>query len=119
VARWGVGKRAEGREELRSKSSVKWQLATRHDSYQQPNFSRRANPSRVAAGREWAPAMRGRLLEGYRRETIDRPLDWRALDFAGATAGAGFSHALDLFGDGSVRLVSTPGHSRPITLIMY
>ena len=62
-------------------------------------------------GREWAPAVRGRLLEGYRRETVDRPLDWRALDFAGAPASKGFSHTLDLLGDGSVRLVSTPGHS--------
>jgi N-acyl homoserine lactone hydrolase len=61
--------------------------------------------------REWAPAVRGRLLEGYRRGTVDRPLDWRTLEFAGATAGAGFSHTLDLFGDDSVRLVSTPGHS--------
>jgi N-acyl homoserine lactone hydrolase len=25
--------------------------------------------------------------------------------------GAGFSHTLDLLGDGSIRLVSTPGHS--------
>ena len=62
-------------------------------------------------GREWAPAVRGRLMEGYRRGMVDRPLDWRTLEFAGATAGAGFSHTLDLFGDDSVRLVSTPGHS--------
>ncbi len=32
--------------------------------------------------REWAPALRGRLLEGYRRETVERPLNWRALDSA-------------------------------------
>ena len=61
-------------------------------------------------GREWAPAVRGRLLEGYRCETVDRPLDWRALDLTTA-AGAGFSHAIDLLGDGSVQVVSTPGHS--------
>ena len=62
-------------------------------------------------GREWAPAVRGRMIEGYRRGLVDRPLDWRTLEFAGATPGAGFSHTLDLFGDDSVRLVSTPGHS--------
>ena len=61
--------------------------------------------------REWAPAVRGRLLEGYRRETVNRPLDWRTLDLAAAPAGAGFSHAIDLFGDGSLHIVSTPGHS--------
>lgn len=61
---------------------------------------------------EWDPAMRGRLLEGYRRATVDRPLAWRALDLA--TAGVpsdSFARTLDLFGDGSVRLVSTVGHS--------
>jgi N-acyl homoserine lactone hydrolase len=61
--------------------------------------------------REWAPAVRGRLLEGYRRETVDRPLDWRTLNFDAASPGAGFARTLDLLGDGSVRLVSTPGHS--------
>jgi len=61
--------------------------------------------------REWVPALRGRLLEGYRCETVDRPLNWRTLDFGDAPAGAGFNHTLDLLGDGSIRLVSTPGHS--------
>jgi N-acyl homoserine lactone hydrolase len=48
---------------------------------------------------------------GYRCESIDRPLDWRTLDFRAAKASAGFSHTLDLLGDGSVLVVSTPGHS--------
>ena len=33
------------------------------------------------------------------------------MDFGDAPPGAGFSHTLDLLGDGSIRLVSTPGHS--------
>lgn len=61
--------------------------------------------------REWRPAVRGRLSEGYRRETVDRPLAWRALDLAAGVPSDGFAHTLDLFGDGSVRLVSTVGHS--------
>ena len=53
--------------------------------------------------REWQPALRGRLLEGYRRETVDRPLAWRALDLAAGVPSDGFDRTLDLFGDGSVR----------------
>ena len=61
--------------------------------------------------REWEQALRGRLLEGYRRATVDRPLAWRALDLATGVPSDGFVRTLDLFGDGSVRLVSTVGHS--------
>jgi N-acyl homoserine lactone hydrolase len=61
--------------------------------------------------REWQPALRGRLLEGYRRQTVERPLAWRPLELAAGAAADGFAHTLDLLGDGSVRLVSTPGHS--------
>jgi len=55
--------------------------------------------------------MRGRLLEGYRRATVDRPLAWRALDLTAGVLSDSFARTLDLFGDGSVRLVSTVGHS--------
>jgi N-acyl homoserine lactone hydrolase len=61
--------------------------------------------------REWRPAVRGRLLAGYRRETVDRPLAWRTLGLTAGPPSNGFDHTLDLFGDGSVRLVSTVGHS--------
>lgn len=41
-------------------------------------------------------------------KTIDR---WRELDFAQAEPFESFAHTIDLFGDGLVRLVSSPGHS--------
>ena len=67
----------------------------------------RRSCSTGASGRRPSAAVCSRAT-GAKRSTVHST---GALDFAGATAGAGFSHALDLFGDGSVRLVSTPGHS--------
>jgi glyoxylase-like metal-dependent hydrolase (beta-lactamase superfamily II) len=63
---------------------------------------------------EWASAHSSGLRKGYRRAHLDHPLDWRLLDFTAADVGSyeTFGRALDLLGDGSIRLVSTPGHSR-------
>ncbi len=54
-----------------------------------------------------------RHAAGYVRGHIDHPFDFRLLDFDGEAvdAFASFGRALDLFGDGSVRLVATPGHT--------
>jgi len=52
--------------------------------------------------REWDAANRGGLLQGYRRAHLDPALRWRAIDVAAEE---------DLFGDGTVRLFHTPGHS--------
>jgi glyoxylase-like metal-dependent hydrolase (beta-lactamase superfamily II) len=62
---------------------------------------------------EWRAACKGGFAEGYRHEHFDQPFDWRTVDYAGpgASAHAGFERTLDLFGDGSVRLLSTPGHT--------
>lgn len=63
--------------------------------------------------REWRAATHGGVREGYRRSQFDHPFDWRTLDFEGPTAESHvtFGASLDLFGDGSVRLLSTPGHT--------
>ncbi len=61
---------------------------------------------------EWAAASTGGFAEGYRRTHYDQPLDWRTIDYEGAEPYAGFERTLDLFGDGSVRLLSTVGHTR-------
>ena len=42
----------------------------------------------------------------------DQPFDWRTVDYDAAPPYATFERTLDLFGDGSVRLLSTPGHTR-------
>jgi N-acyl homoserine lactone hydrolase len=52
--------------------------------------------------REWDAAQGGGLLQGYHRQHLDPALDWRAIDV---------EHETDLFGDGSVRLLHTPGHT--------
>jgi glyoxylase-like metal-dependent hydrolase (beta-lactamase superfamily II) len=62
---------------------------------------------------EWRAASAGGFLQGYRREHYDQPFDWRTIDYAGPAAHAhgAFQRTVDLFGDGSVRLLSTPGHT--------
>ena len=64
-------------------------------------------------GREWAAATSRSFTSGYRRRLVDHAFDWRALDFdgPGVEAFATFGRSLDLFGDGALRLVSTPGHT--------
>lgn len=53
------------------------------------------------------------LLHGYVRRHFVRPVEYRSLDFESdhATSYATFGRTLDLFGDGSVRAVFTPGHT--------
>ena len=53
------------------------------------------------------------LLHGYVRRHFVRDVDYRLLDFEGrgAESYATFGRTLDLFGDGSVRLLPTPGHT--------
>ena len=63
--------------------------------------------------REWAAATSRGFTTGYRSRLVDHAFDWRALDLDGpdVEAFATFGRSLDLFGDGSLRLVSTRGHS--------
>jgi N-acyl homoserine lactone hydrolase len=69
---------------------------------------------------EWRAARaRGSWLRGYTLAQLDPRASYRTLDFAlGSTDPAAarprgaFAQTLDLFGDGSLILVFTPGHSR-------
>jgi len=62
---------------------------------------------------EWEVARKGRQLDGYIKRQYDHAFDYRLIDFEGpdTSSFATFARALDVFGDGSVRLVSTPGHT--------
>ena len=62
---------------------------------------------------EWRAARSGGFRKGYSRKLIDHPYAWREVDFDDprVTSFASFGRTIDLFGDGSVRLISTPGHS--------
>ncbi len=63
---------------------------------------------------EWRAAnARGASLQGYAAAQLDPRPTYRTVDFhGGATHARGpFERALDLFGDGSLTLLDTPGHS--------
>jgi N-acyl homoserine lactone hydrolase len=64
---------------------------------------------------EWEAAARGSqpTLNGYRRPHFDYAFDYRTLDFdrGGIDSYATFGRTFDLFGDGSIHLAYTPGHS--------
>lgn len=53
------------------------------------------------------------FLRGYRPQHYDYAFDYRTLDYDidSVSSYATFGRTFDLFGDGSVRLASTPGHS--------
>jgi glyoxylase-like metal-dependent hydrolase (beta-lactamase superfamily II) len=62
---------------------------------------------------EWRHATHEGLLHGYHQRHFDHAFDWRAIDFEARAVDsfASFGRSVDVFGDGSLRLVSTPGHT--------
>ena len=74
-----------------------------------------AGASFVLSEREWEAATTASrpVFQGYRPAQYDYAFDYRTIDFDGPTVGsyASFGRTFDLFGDGSVRLAYTPGHS--------
>jgi glyoxylase-like metal-dependent hydrolase (beta-lactamase superfamily II) len=73
------------------------------------------NSTFVLSETEWEAAATGPrpLLNGYRRAHFDYAFDYRTVDFdrGGIDSYATFGRTFDLFGDGSIRLAFTPGHS--------
>lgn len=72
------------------------------------------NATFVLDGREWDSAIAGRgLLRGYRPAQFDFGFDWRVIDYEAEEIDsfAAFGRSVDLLGDGSIRLVATPGHT--------
>lgn len=67
----------------------------------------------VFSKREWEAARDGGLRQGYIQRQFDHAFDYRLLDFDGddVSSFASFGRSLDLFGDGSLRVVYTPGHT--------
>jgi len=68
----------------------------------------------VLSDLEWEAASDSGPLHGYVKRQFDHAFDYRLLDFESAESDsfASFGRSFDLFGDGSVRLVFTPGHTR-------
>lgn len=73
------------------------------------------NSTFVVSEVEWKAATVGSspALNGYRRTHFDYAFDYRTIDFdrGGIDSYATFGRSFDLFGDGSIRLAYTPGHS--------
>jgi len=73
------------------------------------------NSTFVVSETEWDSAATGPrpMLNGYRRAHFDYAFDYRTVDFdrGGIDSYATFGRTFDLFGDGSIRLAFTPGHS--------
>jgi glyoxylase-like metal-dependent hydrolase (beta-lactamase superfamily II) len=67
----------------------------------------------VVSSAEWEAAAAGGVTDGYIKRQFDHAFDYRLLDFDSDAADsfASFGRSLDLFGDGSVRIVFTPGHT--------
>jgi glyoxylase-like metal-dependent hydrolase (beta-lactamase superfamily II) len=67
----------------------------------------------VVDQREWDAACAGGLTDGYRHQLFDHPFDWRTLQFdtIGVSSFETFANTVDLFGDGTVRVIASPGHS--------
>jgi glyoxylase-like metal-dependent hydrolase (beta-lactamase superfamily II) len=69
----------------------------------------------VLSEAEWEDATTGSrpAMRGYRPAHYDFVFDYRTIDFArgNVSSYASFARTFDLFGDGSVRLAYTPGHS--------
>jgi N-acyl homoserine lactone hydrolase len=67
----------------------------------------------VVSSTEWEAASGKGQLHGYVKRQFDHGFDYRLLDFEGpdAESFSGFARSFDVFGDGSVRAVYTPGHT--------
>lgn len=69
----------------------------------------------VVSAAEWKDACSGTfpLLRYYRRQQFDHAFDFRTIDYLADSINSfsTFGRSFDLFGDGSIVLVSTPGHS--------
>ena len=69
----------------------------------------------VVSEAEWQAGAHGSspLMNGYRRSHFDYAFDYRTIDFNrdNIDSYASFGRTFDLFGDGSIHLAFTPGHS--------
>jgi len=67
----------------------------------------------LVSAAEWAAATEHGQFHGYVKRQFDHGFDYRLLDFEGSDTESfsGFARSFDVFGDGSVRAVYTPGHT--------
>jgi N-acyl homoserine lactone hydrolase len=101
--------RARGMEPAAVKVVVMTHLHTDHASA----ISEFPGATFVVSKAEWEAATGDGPLHGYVQRQFDHAFEYRLLDFdlPPVASFAGFARAFDLFGDGSVRCVYTPGHT--------
>jgi N-acyl homoserine lactone hydrolase len=104
---------AQLREQGRSAADVKLVVMTHLHGDHASGMSEFPEATFVFSSAEWEAATDGGPLQGYVRRQFDHAFDYRTLDFdgRGADSYSTFGRAFDLLGDGSVRLVFTPGHT--------
>jgi N-acyl homoserine lactone hydrolase len=72
------------------------------------------NATVLVDAREWAAAWaRDALMNGYSKAQLDPRPRYRTIDFTAppSVASGPFERTIDVFGDGSLTLASTPGHT--------
>src|SRR5215212_9188924 len=67
----------------------------------------------VLSKQEWDAVNDAKLTDGYVKSQYDYGFDYRTFDFdsRGTDSFATFGRSFDIFGDGSIRAVFTPGHT--------
>jgi glyoxylase-like metal-dependent hydrolase (beta-lactamase superfamily II) len=67
----------------------------------------------LVSSAEWEAASTGGQRDGYVKRQFDHGFDYRLVDFDSneANSFSGFARSFDVFGDGSVHIVFTPGHT--------
>lgn len=70
-------------------------------------------PPFVLGEGEWKAFRKGGVRGGYVHKHVEHAIDMREVSFSGpqASSYSTFGRSFDLFGDGSIRLVFTPGHT--------
>ena len=71
------------------------------------------NATFAVSDQEWRAANDKGVMQGYHHHYFHPEFAWRTIDFEDeeVVPFESFARSVDLFGDGSVRLVFTPGHS--------
>jgi glyoxylase-like metal-dependent hydrolase (beta-lactamase superfamily II) len=67
----------------------------------------------LVSSAEWEAATHGGQRDGYVKRQFDHGFDYRLVDFddEDANSFSGFARSFDVFGDGSVQIAFTPGHT--------
>ncbi|MGB2693668.1 MAG: N-acyl homoserine lactonase family protein [Dehalococcoidia bacterium] len=70
-------------------------------------------PTYVLGEGEWEAFHKQGVRKGYVKKHLDVAVDFREVPYGGSATSSysTFGRSFDLFGDGSVRLVATPGHA--------